>query len=94
MARKLTPPIPTLKELQQTTPWVWLYCADNQCGHHVATTLAWAVIRYGPDASTKVLRKNPRCQLCGNIGAVIQLPSWVNMVEGAAPFPVDYAPML
>ncbi len=40
-----TPPLPTLREIQQSTPWVWLNRADHQCGHHVATTLAWAVER-------------------------------------------------
>jgi hypothetical protein len=91
MTRKPTPPVPALKELHQTTPWVWLFCADHQCSHHVATTLAWAVIRYGADASTDVLRKNTRCKQCGKKGALIQLPSWTNMIEGAAPVPTDSA---
>ena len=85
------PPIPTLKELHQTTPWLWLFCADLRCGHHVATTLAWAVIRFGPDTSSNVLRQNARCVMCGRRGAILQVPSWKNMSEGDIQFPVRNA---
>lgn len=91
MITKPAPPIPTLQELHETTPWIWLYCADHQCGHHIATTLAWAVIKYGPDASTNVLRENARCAVCGKKGALIQLPSWHNAIEGVAKFPIERA---
>jgi hypothetical protein len=85
------PPVPTLKEIQQTTPWVWLNCTDHHCGHHVATTLAWAVIRFGPDTSLNVLRQNARCVMCGRRGAILQVPSWKNMSEGDSQFPVHNA---
>src|SRR5262245_21600348 len=43
-------PIPTLWELQNTTPWVWLSC--ERCQHHAPLACAVAVIRRGADAST------------------------------------------
>jgi hypothetical protein len=34
------------------------------------------IIRWGPDASSDVLRQRARCTACGNLGATLQHPSW------------------
>lgn len=81
------PPVPTLAQIQRSTPWVWMNCTDYQCGHHVAITLAWAVILFGPDASSDLLRRNGRCQACGKRGASLQSPSWIGTEQGFAGFP-------
>ena len=43
------PQVPTLAELRQRTPWLWLNCAAG-CGHHRPIALAPFIIRYGAAA--------------------------------------------
>ena len=51
--------------------------------------LAAAVIRWGAEASSNVLRERARCTRCGSLGATLQHPSWGNMQTGFVPFPDD-----
>jgi hypothetical protein len=57
--------------------------------------LAWVrmsggqVIRWGPGASSDLLRRSARCTKCGRKGAVLQHPSWAGMHIGFEPFPVS-----
>lgn len=50
-------PIPSLGELQRTTPWVWLHC--ERCQYHAPLACAVAVIRWGADASSDRLDNAP-----------------------------------
>jgi hypothetical protein len=78
-------PIPTLGDLQRTTPWVWLWC--ERCQHHAPLACAVAVIRWGPDVSSDRLRQLARCSCCGKKGATIQHPGWGGNDVGFLPFP-------
>jgi hypothetical protein len=82
-------PRPTLGELQQSTPWVWLWC--ERCQHHAP--LAWAipVILWGPNASSDKLRVGARCTSCGGKGATFQRPGWAGNHVGFYPFPTEIA---
>jgi hypothetical protein len=51
--------------------------------------IAAAVIRWGPDAPSDVLRQRARCTRCGHLGATIQTPSWAGGAIGFVPFPSD-----
>lgn len=85
------PSVPTLSQIQRSTPWVWMSCTDYKCGHHVAITLAWAVIRYGLDTSSDHLRRKARCTKCGKRGALLTTPSWIGTEKGFAAFPTEFA---
>src|SRR5262249_5328718 len=74
-----------LGELQQATPWVWLYC--ERCQHNAPLACAVAVILWGPDASSDKLRAGARCTSCGRKGATIQHPGWGGNDVGFLPFP-------
>ena len=77
----------TLAELRQCACWVWLYC--DSCGRGAPVALAPWLIRYGPTASSDLLRENARCELCRSRGASLRLPSWGGLDFGIAPFPSD-----
>jgi hypothetical protein len=47
------------------------------------------VIRWGPDASSDMLRRSARCQKCGHKGATLSHPSWIENGVGWLPFPVE-----
>jgi hypothetical protein len=47
------------------------------------------LIRYGPTASSDLLRENARCELCRSRGASLRLPSWGGLDVGIAPFRAD-----
>ena len=78
-------PRPTLGELQQATPWVWLWC--ERCQHHAPLACAVAVILWGPDACSDKLRAGARFTNCGNKGATLQHPGWAGNHIGFLPFP-------
>jgi hypothetical protein len=80
-------PIPTLGDLQRTTPWVGLWC--ERCQHHAPLACAAAVIRWGADTSSNRLRQRARCTSCGNKGATIQHPGWGGNDVGFLPFPTQ-----
>jgi hypothetical protein len=50
--------------------------------------LAPAIIRWGPDASSDVLRQRVRCSGCASKGATLQIPGRVGSEIGSAPFPI------
>ncbi len=77
----------TLGELRRSACWVWLYC--DSCGHGAPVAVAPWLIRYGPAASSDLLRENARCELCRSRGASLRLPSWGGLDVGIAPFPAD-----
>jgi hypothetical protein len=77
----------TLGDLHRATPWLWLNC--ERCQHHAPLACAVAVIRWGRDASSDVLRERARCTRCGNKGATIQHPRWGGADIGFLPFPVS-----
>lgn len=83
--------VPTLGQLHRRPPrWVWLICDRYPpCLHRAAVALAPFVIRWGPDASSDMLRRCARCQKCGHKGATLQGPGWMaNGVADWTPFPV------
>ena len=80
-------PVPTLAELAATTPWITIFCATRDCHHRAAMRVSDVIARFGAEASSNVLRHCCRCTECGQRGASIRLPSWVNSQVGASPFP-------
>jgi hypothetical protein len=44
------------------------------------------IIRWGPDASSDLLRRSARCSRCSTKGAALQHPSWAGMDLGWEPF--------
>jgi hypothetical protein len=78
---------PTLGELQQSTPWIWLWC--ERCQHHAPFACAVAVTLWGADASSDKLRASARCTRCGGKGATLQRPGWAGNNLGFYPFPTD-----
>jgi hypothetical protein len=45
---------------------------------NLAGMLALLIIRWGPDASSDMLRQCARCTVCGHKGAALQGPGWKN----------------
>lgn len=87
-------PVPTLGDLQRgDCKWVWAHCHPLRdafpCGHAAPLALAPFVIRWGPDMSSDMLRRNLRCTACDRRGAVIQHPSWGGSHIGWQPFPLS-----
>ncbi|MDO9411264.1 MAG: hypothetical protein Q7T81_01640 [Pseudolabrys sp.] len=81
-------PRPTLGELVRKPPrWFWLSC-DN-CAHRAAIAIVPYIIRWGPDTSSDRLCKGARCKRCGQSGASLDAPAWLNRVIGEQPFPTD-----
>jgi hypothetical protein len=77
----------TLGDLHRATPWLWLHC--EKCQHYAPLACAVAVMRWGFDASSDVLRECARCTACGHKGATIQHPGWGGADVGFLPFPVE-----
>jgi hypothetical protein len=51
-------------------------------------TLAQFIIRWDPEASSDLLRKNARCTECDHKGATLSHPGWSGSQTGFLPFPV------
>ena len=83
------PPAPSLSDLQKPAGWLWLICRRLDCGHRKAILLAPLITRFGPHASSDILRQRARCSRCGSRGALTILPSWAGTGVGWAPFPLD-----
>jgi hypothetical protein len=49
---------------------------EAAANHHAPFACAVAVIRWGADASSDVLRECARCTVCGHRGATFQHPGW------------------
>lgn len=58
------------------------------CMHAAPLALAAPIIRWGPQASSNVLRTRMRCSKCGAKNASLQHPGHVNAIVGTTPFPV------
>ncbi len=69
-------PVLTLSQLHKGSLWLMAHCTRTGCNHGRPISVAWAVIRWGPDASSDVLRRNLVCEACGHRGAVLYHPSW------------------
>jgi len=59
------------------------------CGHRAPMALAPLVIRWGPHASSDLIRQRAVCTKCGHVGATLQHPCWAGNQIGFEPFPVD-----
>ena len=53
---------------------MWVYC--ERCQHRSPTALAPSIIRWGPEASSDLLRRSARCTECGGKGATIHIQGW------------------
>jgi hypothetical protein len=84
-------PRPTLEQLRRGTPWCWVVC--EHCMHRKAVAFVPFIIRWGPDASSDLLRQSARCTKCGRKGAALQHPSWAGMHIGFEPFPLTQNPL-
>ena len=83
-------PVPTLGQLQTgEVKWVWAYCERMGCSHVAPVALAPYVIRWGPDASSDVLRERLKCAKCGRKGATLKHPSWYEW--GWQPWPAVFS---
>jgi hypothetical protein len=78
--------VPTLAQLRRESCWLWLNCLDPACGNCTAFALAPFMIRWGPNASSDLLRTRVRCSVCAQRGASITAPS--NKDRSA--FPLDH----
>jgi hypothetical protein len=80
-------PTRPLEQLRRGTPWCWVVC--EACLHRRPMAFVPLIIRWGPDASSYVLRKSARCSKCGRKGASLQHPSWAGSHVGWESFPVS-----
>ena len=67
---------PTIGEARTGYEWVWIYCETPFCHHHAAVPLVPLLIRWGPDAPSRLLRTCFRCTHCGGRVTSIRTPSW------------------
>lgn len=89
MKHSLPGPVPTLRELRKSTPWVRLVSNNSHCRHTVPVALVPVMIRLGSDTSSNVLRRSAKCSKCGQVGAATFAPSYVSTVVGFEPFPIE-----
>ena len=77
-------------ELHRSPGWMWIWCgrAMPYCGHRAPMALAPLVIRWGPGASSDVIRQRAVCSKCGYVGATLQHPGWWGNQIGFEPFPM------
>jgi hypothetical protein len=55
----------TLAELRKNCCWVWAYCGKSGCGGSAPIAIAPFIIRWGPDASSDLIRRSLRCARYG-----------------------------
>ena len=69
---------PTFRESLRSPDgkWAWVYCQVRACGHSAAVAYGSFAIRWGMDATIDLIRRRFRCSRCGNLGALLQKPSW------------------
>ena len=84
---KPRPPVPTLEQLRRGHPWCWVVC--ERCLHRRPVAFVPLIIRWGPDASSNLIRRSARCTVCGGKGATLHHPSWAGMDLGWEPFPAS-----
>lgn len=83
----MSQPVATLAEIRRHFCWVMAYCLNRHCLHSRPLALTPIIIRFGPDASSDVIRERAKCERCGQKGATLQMPSWGGLEVGARPFP-------
>jgi hypothetical protein len=81
------PPRPTLEQLRRGSPWCWVVC--EHCLHRTPMAFAPLIIRWGPGASSDMLRRSARCTKCGRKGATLQHPSWAGSHVAFELFPIS-----
>ena len=81
--------VPTLGQMQRSTPWIRLACDGLNCAHSKPVAVAPFVIRWGADTSSNVLRRRARCTACGHLGCATMHPGVTGLLLD--PFPVDHA---
>lgn len=77
----------TLRDILKDGGWAILNCDNPACGRRVASRLPAFIAKYGPDASTNVVRANAVCTVCGTRGCTMTAPSWDGADKGWAEFP-------
>jgi hypothetical protein len=82
------PPVPTFGQMRRHVCWTWVHCINPKCRHCRPMALTPLIIRWTADGSTDLLRHHARCVACGQRGATLQHPSWVDIRVEWAPFPV------
>jgi hypothetical protein len=78
---------PTLAQLGRGWPWTWVVC--ERCLHRKPIAFTTLITRWGPDASSDLIRRSARCEKCGAKGARLQHPRWIGMDVGWEPFPTE-----
>ena len=76
------PTPPTLAQMRRSCCWCWVQCSNCHCLHSAPTALVPLIIRWGPEASSDMLRQSARCSRCGRKGAMLQHPSWAGREIG------------
>jgi len=56
MPQKPKGPSAALEQLRHYAPWVWVYCSNPRCLRSQPAVLTPFIIRWGPDASSDMLR--------------------------------------
>lgn len=80
----------TMGDLIRNDPrWLWLHCANIECGHKRAVAIVPFVIRWGVHAPSDRLRRSMRCMKCGHRGALTYSPAWIDANVRWQPFPDD-----
>ena len=75
MPRQSNLPPPTLEEMRQAAPCLWVNCRNRECLQRSPLAITPLIIRRGANASSNRLRQNARRQRCGKRGADLQHPS-------------------
>jgi hypothetical protein len=86
-ARSKPGPVPTLGGLRRHQPWMWIDCAAFGCHHRQPMPIVPLIIRWGPDASSDILRQRARCTKCGHLGADLKTPSIADAQSYTQPWP-------
>jgi hypothetical protein len=84
MKREPTSPSPTLEQLRRGTPWCWVVC--EKCLHRTPVAFVPFIIRWGPDASSDMLRRSARCTKCGRRERFYSIRAGREFRSGSNPF--------
>jgi hypothetical protein len=71
--------------LRSDCPWCWVLCVC--CLHRKPVAFTPLIIRWGPDASSNLMRRSARCEKCSAKSAALQHPSWGGEQVRWEPFP-------
>lgn len=77
----------TIGDLLAEAGWVILNCENPACGRRVATQLPAFIEKFGPDASSDLVRDTARCAECGHKGVTTTTPSWAGADKRWSVFP-------